>query len=188
VTDAQHTQQSGTIELAIAEFNALRAEIVGHQSAQTTLVGATLATVGVVLGLVLTEKQTRVELLLVVPLVASGLGLLYTNHSRSSSLIGAYIEDCLWPTGMYSWEQYLRKYRSSLNPARLLEFMVGMAVFVFPSLGALIAVRLEGVWDDQDLFEATFWCGVGLMVVHVALTVVVALQSIRQPANQHVES
>ena len=162
--------------LDLAEYNALRAEIVAHQNAQTTLVGATLAAVGVVLGLVLTEKQTRLELLLVVPLVASGLGLLYANHSRASLQIGKYIADRLWPTSRCSWEHELRLHRSSFSVLRVLEFMGGAAVFVLPSLGALIAVLLTGVVGDDELFIATFICGGLLMVLHVGLTVALAAQ------------
>ena len=164
-------------QLGVLEYNALRAEILAHQSAQTTLIGATLAAVGVVLGLVLTDKTTRVELLLVVPLIASGLGLIYANHSRASLLIGNYIADRLWPTGSGSWEHYLRGYRGSWTPLRLLEFTGGATVFVAPSVGALLVVLLNGVWNDDTLFRVTFWWGVTLMVLHVGLTIAVALQT-----------
>jgi hypothetical protein len=170
------SQNDPSDALWTAEYSALRAEILGHQNAQTTIVGANLAAIGVVLGLVLTEKQTRVELLLVVPLVASGLGLLYANHTRAGLLLGNYIADNLWPGGQ-SWEHYLREYRKSWKPVRLLEFMGGAAVFFLPSLGALIALLVDGVWKERTLFVATFWCAVALMAVHVILTIVLAVES-----------
>jgi hypothetical protein len=170
---------SVSTDLRVAEFSALRSEIVAHQSAQTTLVGATLTAVGVVLGLVLTQKQTREELLLIIPLVASGLGLLYANHSRASLLIGDYIENHIWQADQQSWEHYLTGYRSSLKLVRLLEFMGGAAVFVLPSAGALIAALADGVWNDTGLLKATFWLGVGLATVHVLLTIVLAIPAAR---------
>jgi VIT1/CCC1 family predicted Fe2+/Mn2+ transporter len=166
----------------LAEFVALRAEILEHQSAQATLVSVCLTAVGVLLGVVVSQGASR-HLLLVVPFVASGLGLFYANHTMASQLIGQYIRDQLWPrlqaysegADVPSWEMHL----SSLHRDKQslwwryfsLSFLGGTTVFVTPSVGALIV-------SAQDAFHHTFqhtwivlvWTlDVLLLVLHISL-------------------
>lgn len=53
------TTDGGRVEVALAEYTALRAEILTRLSAQTTLVGVCLTAVGVVFGLALRKREFR---------------------------------------------------------------------------------------------------------------------------------
>lgn len=58
------------VDVALAEFNALRAEIVGHTTAQYAFVGVALTALGVILGLVIREGGDGRLPLAVPPLTA----------------------------------------------------------------------------------------------------------------------
>jgi hypothetical protein len=162
-------------DVDLAEFAALRAEIVGHHSAQTTLVSVCLTAIGVVIGLVLSDKGAPLELLLVVPLISSGLGLFYASHSRICLIIGRYIRVTLWPrlrTGeSLSWEEHLLSLRRENNPRSLrhssLQFLGATVVFVMPSIGAL-AFSAEAAFARGSL-ELVWILGLLLLLLHVSL-------------------
>ncbi len=98
--------------LVNAEFDALRAEIIAHQQAQTGTVATALTVSGVVAGIALAEKTVRLEMLLVLPLVLSGLGLYYLERSRASLRIGYYIGQKIWGPDVLSWESWINTYRA----------------------------------------------------------------------------
>jgi hypothetical protein len=170
-------------DVDLAEFAALRAEIVGHQSAQTTLVSVCLTAIGVVIGLVLSDKGAPGELLLVVPLISSGLGLFYASHSRACLIIGQYIRIRLWPRlrgageGL-SWEEYLLSLRRGNDSRALrhlsLQFLGGTVVFVMPSVGALV-FSAHAAFAREGL--VLVWAlGVVLLLLHVSLATLLAVE------------
>ena len=168
-------------DVDLAEFVALRAEIVGHQSAQTTLVSVCLTAVGVVIGLVLSDKGAPPELLLVVPLISSGLGLFYASHSRVCLIIGQYIRLRLWPRlrgAGDSWEEYLLSLRRENGSRSLRHFSLqalgGTVVFVMPSVGAL-AFSAEAAFDREGLWPV-WLLGLALLLLHGALSTLLAME------------
>jgi hypothetical protein len=114
---ATHQRQSaGTadatkaVDVMVAEFNALRAEIVARTNSQAALVGVGLTALGVIVGFVVKDKANE-RLLLALPPLAALVNLLWSIENRRVTLIGAYIREALWPrlqryTGIdASWEK-----------------------------------------------------------------------------------
>src|SRR5688572_14414242 len=95
VTVAPETNDSA-ITIALAEYTALRAEILSRLSAQAALIGVTLTAIGVIVGIVLTREDS-LDLLLVVAITAPALGLFFIDHMRQLALLGLYIRSELWP-------------------------------------------------------------------------------------------
>jgi len=142
---------SRKVDIALAEFNTLRAEILGRLSAQNTLVGVCLTVTGVVFGVLLSRKGVSVQAALVLPPIVSGLGLFYLYNARAQLIIGIYIRDHLWPR-LYepeeglSWELFIHDYRRGAAFASkwarvrwmLLEPLASTTVFLLPSGVALV--------------------------------------------------
>ena len=148
----------GRVDVALEEFKGLRAEIVSRQQSQTTVVNVALTITGVVATIAFARQGAspdRVDVLLALPIVLSGLGLTYLNHSHSAMAIGGYIRKCLWrqlagaapdketssDITVPSWEHYVSKERgySNLVTRRgALSFIPGLLVFGIPSIAALV--------------------------------------------------
>jgi hypothetical protein len=97
----QHTQyppqsSDSAITVALAEFQALRAEMVSRTSSQATLIGVGFTAMGVIVGFTVKDGGD-VRLLLALPLVALVVNLLWSIESRRVTLSGAYIRESLWP-------------------------------------------------------------------------------------------
>jgi hypothetical protein len=154
----------GRVDVVLEEYKSLRAEILAHSQAQTTIVSvaltATAAIAGFAFGAKADEAQ-RLQILLALPLVLSGLGLSYLTHSYGSSLIGRYIKERLWPVLQSanpdagagntswppSWEHQLRHSgRTALiPPGGWLSWLPGVIIFGAPSVAAL-AINDEYAW------------------------------------------
>jgi hypothetical protein len=145
----------GRVDVALKEYDSLRAEILAHTQAQTTLVSvaltATAAIAGFAFGAKADEAQ-RLQILLALPLVLSGLGLAYLTHSYGTATIGRYIKERLWPTlkdavpddgqglttALPSWEKQLsRGGKALLSPGGFLSWLPGLITFGAPSVAAL---------------------------------------------------
>src|SRR5437763_15582908 len=84
------------IDAAIAEFNALRAQIVAQSAAQSTLVGVGLAASGVAAGYAF-SNQGDPRALTVIPFLMGILLLVYTGATNRLMLTDRYIRTELWP-------------------------------------------------------------------------------------------
>ena len=83
------------VDVAIAEFGALRAEIVSHVTAQAALVGLALTAAGVIVGFTVKEGADQ-RLLLAIPPLTLLVVLLHTAETFRAALIGRYIAVELW--------------------------------------------------------------------------------------------
>lgn len=101
--------ERAAVEVALAEFNALRAEIVSTRTAQGAVIGAGLTAVGLAFTFALQQSGER-ELLLAVPPLALIASSLHVAESYRIHKLGDYIRCTLWPwlqvrTGYpHSWE------------------------------------------------------------------------------------
>ena len=148
----------GRVDVALEEFKALRAEILGHQQAQTTILSVALTAIAAIGGIAFAAKAAddqRLEILLALPLVLSGLGLAHLTHSYGQARIGKYIETQLWPALQSalpedgsltkptpSWEKQGKPPRglrvAVTSTGGWLTFLPGIMIFGAPSLAALI--------------------------------------------------
>jgi hypothetical protein len=113
------------IQVALAEFAALRAEIMGRISTVATLIGIGLTSLGVVVGFAVKEDGD-VRLLLAVPPLAMLVNVLLSIEHRRITLAGAYIRGPLWTilrqhTGhqLPCWEDEVQRRRSGVASADL---------------------------------------------------------------------
>jgi hypothetical protein len=108
---AELSNQGKVVDVALAEYNQLRAEVVGCQNREGALVGIGLTAIGVVMTIALKGAGNH-RLLLGVPPFALVMTLLQLGQARTITRIGDYIRLQLWPrlqkeTGYpESWEQY----------------------------------------------------------------------------------
>jgi hypothetical protein len=143
-------------DVAHAELEALRAELLARSQAQVPLITAALTIVAAVGGFALAKKEGRVEMLLVLPLVLSGLGLLIVEGVQGNRRIAKYIRDHQWgrlpenagPPEAQSWEHYVAEFRRT-NTDRLSAFVFSsvtpiVLIFVVPSIASLAVTFVVG--------------------------------------------
>ena len=88
----------------LAEFETLRKEIEFRSSAQLTLISLNLTGIGTLVGFALTQLADP-RLLILVPIIAPCIGMLYLDHAIMISMIGSYIEHSF----KYNWEKAVRQ-------------------------------------------------------------------------------
>lgn len=153
-----------SVDVALAEFNALRAELVSHLTTQAGVVGLGLTALGVIVGFTVKEGGSE-RLLLAIPPLTLLVVLLHTAGSWRSALLGNYIRKDLWPylarrvgdKSLPSWEDRVaaRQRPWKAVPIALIIDFPAMAIFIVASVLALIQV---GGWD-------LLWLGGWLAVV-----------------------
>lgn len=173
-------------DVALAEFTALRAEVVARLGAQNTLVGLCFTAVGLIFGLALSQEGTSITIVLVGPPIVSGLAFFYLYNARVHVLMSIYLREDLWPIldqgdandqPSPSWEGFMRRYRTgeafNSNWKRLrwmsLEPMAASTVFVLPSLFALAACDPARALDTSALLLVA-WITESLLVILVVVT------------------
>jgi hypothetical protein len=110
------------IDVALAEYNALRVEITAAQTTSATAVGLGLTAVGVLGTFALQDDGDRL-LLATVPFVALIVCLLHLNELARIFRIGDYIHAEVWPfltrqTGYpSSWEQHAHSEARDWSPS-----------------------------------------------------------------------
>jgi hypothetical protein len=139
-----------SVDVALAEFNALRAELVSHLTTQAGVVGLGLTALGVIVGFTVKEGGSE-RLLLAIPPLTLLVVLLHTAGSWRSNLLGNYIRKDLWPylasrvgdERLPSWEHEVaarqRPWKAVLM-ALIIDFPA-MAIFIVASVVALFQVE-----------------------------------------------
>lgn len=172
-------EQSGpesAVEIALAEFNALRTEIISHITAQTTVIGLGITALGIIVGFVAKEGADD-HLLLVVPPLSMFVILLHTAEHYRMRMLGDYIRTRLWPFleeragPIPSWEGRVARYRSSQGAFAKAIAFDSPAIILF--LAASVAA-LGWVWDYEDNFWRAGWL---MTVIALVTPVAVALRS-----------
>jgi hypothetical protein len=118
-TDAFGASPSQVRDVAMAEFKALRDEIGSRATSSHTLININAVASGVVAGLVV-GNPSRVELLLLLPILSPVLGLLWLDHAHNIRNIGDYINTTLRPLvastlgpggeAVLAWEEHVDRY------------------------------------------------------------------------------
>nr|GID36370.1 hypothetical protein Aca09nite_28760 [Actinoplanes campanulatus] len=109
-------------DVVLAEFNALRAEIIARQASAQGLLSIQLTAAGALFSLALSGTG-RAAVLLVLPLITYMLAGRAVAHSYACLSIGTYIRTQLSPrvSGGLGWEQWIRSHRSSPKQYRGLD-------------------------------------------------------------------
>jgi hypothetical protein len=177
------------VDVALAEFNALRAEILSYTTAQAALIGVGLTALAVIVGFVVKEGGDD-RLLLAIPPLALVINLLQAANTYRMATIGRYIQESLWPylqrevgdEDLPSWEAEVagrvRKWWMSLvglvvnAPATLLFFAA--------SVGALV----EQGHVDHDLRDVGWVCAVMSLVAPILIAGLMALARVRSRTSR----
>lgn len=80
-----------TIQVALMEFQKLRDEITSRSNNQATLISLTITASGLVVGFSISESNTEL-LLLILPILAPALGLLFVDHALTILRLGKHID------------------------------------------------------------------------------------------------
>ncbi len=168
------TRDRAIVDVLLAEYNALRSEIVAHLTVQAAVVGLGLTALGVIVGLAANSAGDHKALLLVSPL-SLFVVLIYAAETYRSAMIEIFIYRHIWPRleeslgELPSWERQAaseRKPKLGVIGTSLLIDVPAMAIFVLAGAGAQVAA-----WD---LADPLWWGGAVLLILSVAAMVRVA--------------
>jgi hypothetical protein len=166
------------VDVALAEFDALRAEITSRITTQAALVGVGLTALGVLIGLAVENDEQR--LLLAVPPLALVINLQWSIENRQVALIGKHIRTRLWrylqdnvDTKLPSWEREM----DELRQGRGYLFRSSVTDFAMPQLLALAAVAslalLANIFEvggkDETVDPGWLWLELGVALLALAV-------------------
>jgi hypothetical protein len=155
---------------ALAEFAAMRAEIVARQGFQHTLMALNLTISGTVFGFAFTQSG-RLLILLVLPYTTFMTCGRYISHDYGIEQIGQYIREGLSPRvrGGLGWEEHIKLHR--VSPGRRLFFGLDPLFIGFPGValaalafGAYPLVKSLRNFSVQDGLLSSAWLA-GLLLV-----------------------
>jgi hypothetical protein len=127
-----------TIVLAI--YNSLRDEIKTRSTAQAGLVALNITAIGVMGGFFFGKGENPPEILLLIPMVSSVLGMLWIDHAINIAKQGRFIENVVMPELMQSIDlPSIPNYEVSI---RRMEKRAGLRLFV---LGTPILLIFAGI-------------------------------------------
>src|SRR5918996_3585251 len=127
-----------TIVLAI--YNSLREEIKTRSTAQAGLVTLNVTAIGVLGGFFFGKAENTPEILLLIPMVSSVLGMLWIDHAINIANQGSFIQNVVMPELMQSIDlPSIPNYEVSI---RRMEQRAGLRLFV---LGAPILLIFVGI-------------------------------------------
>jgi hypothetical protein len=166
-------------DVAQAELEALRAELRTRAQTEGTTFGAALTAIAAIGAVALGKQGGRMETLLVLPLVLSGLGLLLVQSSQGTKRIAEYIREHLWKrlpqSGQgpnRSWEHYLEEFRRANSRRPSVYLFTGaipaFLIFIVPSIAALAITHHEAT---SPLFPL-WWTGSAAVAVFALLAYV----------------
>jgi hypothetical protein len=167
------------VEVALAEYGALRAEILAvEQFEQRAFAGA--LTVLAAVGSFALARGGRLELLMVLPMALSGLGLLQMHCIQQIAQLGDYIRDHLWTrfpadasAECPSWEHFIETSRRRRRLEYLVDGLLARAlIFGLPSIVSIVITGHQ--WNTK---LAPLWWG---DVLVVAASGLLALRVLRE--------
>ncbi|BBH70766.1 hypothetical protein ACTI_74510 [Actinoplanes sp. OR16] len=165
------------VTIVLAEYAALRAEMLNKTTTRHTLLGFYVTALGVVLGFVLSGRSGD-QLLLIIPILTCAFGISIEAEGRDKRHMGRYIDDVLRPTLAHQvdstdvliWESFYAKESRGQFTAR------AFAMFLlFP--GTAIAALTAGLPNSGSSLSWTLWA---IGVASQAALVVMSIPSVRR--------
>lgn len=163
------------VQVILAEFSALRKEIADRSSAAQTLLGLNATASTAVAGFVLSSKADP-RLLLLIPILAPCLGMLFVDHVYNIINIGSYIKETLArelnmateSSGLLGYEERIDEYERR----KLLRFLpVGVPLTLLFTLAPTGALIFSVPAMDQAWEWALWSFGVMLTLLYIGLWV-----------------
>ncbi|GAA4690582.1 hypothetical protein [Phytohabitans rumicis] len=172
--------QSKTVDVVLAEFVALRAEVTQHLAARFTVIGLNVTGVAAIGGIVIANRADT-RLLLLLPFLSGALGLWFHILTIDVMVIASYVENVQRPIlveqlGEDRLFQYEHYFRSRMKGRRLIQAITAGLMFPAVSLAALTMT----IGSLHSLFDWSVWIlGVVLLLLQNAVW---ATRLRRQPA------
>lgn len=138
--------------IRLAEFDALRRESDRRSTSQQALIAINLTAIAAVVGLVASGRAQE-NVLLVLPIVSSVLGILVLDHAIQIRRIGAYIE-MLW-TWQPSWQSYIREH----PPPRWMAGVYWASMLLIFAVGPVAALVIAFPFGDNRASVWFAWAG-----------------------------
>lgn len=171
------------VSVLLAEYNALRGEIDRRSQAQQTLANLALGLSGALVAYAVAHDA--VVVLLLQPILASTLGLLYADHGLAIRRASRYLDRCVVVSierltrepALMRWERIVQSPRNwvwrvfwLLPPALL--FIASSAVVLTVALGAR---AFHDFARDSQLLSVPLWSVALLWIVGFVLTVLATI-------------
>jgi hypothetical protein len=150
-------------EILIAEYQALRTEILQRSNTEWNIFALQLTAAAVVFSFAL-SSSSHTEFLLILPVVSYALSARYVSQAVAVQKLGKYIREVLEPKakGQMLWESW-NKTQPPVTRLRPLNW-INPLYFVFPGVAITsIAWVAPDVWTDQNIsigkqiLMATIW-------------------------------
>jgi hypothetical protein len=143
------------VEVSLKEFDSVHAEIAAHQRTKSQYLTLAITATGAIGSFALGRDGNR-DALLVLPLVLSGLAIIYLRHNVDIELLGQYVRRELWPfvsrggqvageepapSSVPSWDDWIQERRIELKRQSAygaMGILPPLLIFGAPSLGALV--------------------------------------------------
>lgn len=159
-------------DILLAEYNTLKEEQRERIKHRDTLIYLTLGSVGTLYSFALVNGD-KYFVLAIVPIVSFILGWVYIAHDTRISAIKHYIKEnlsvqlkeCLKSkesTNIFAWEGFHADNAKTRSRRKLMQLLVDILTFVFPSLVALFTITIK--YDFYKVCIAVL-LGVVLMIV-----------------------
>jgi hypothetical protein len=181
---AEESPNVRRLAASLAEFQALRAEIVQRLQSQQALYALCILANAALLGAALAGTKSHPKVLFCIPFVASAVGLAYADQTRRIFHIGIYIRDTLWPRvdqavdGVgHSWEETFSDVMTIRTPfqAMLSTVYIGL-LFVFTPLVANFYSAFAQHWDFTFAEWLLWGAGLAAVAFYAAVGAAVALR------------
>jgi hypothetical protein len=137
------------VSVALAEFEALRAEILQISNSQWSILALQLTAAGVVFSFALSSAG-HIGFLLILPVITYAFTGVYVDHHFEIQQVAAYIREVLEPKlgGHLHWETWLRR-----NPPKLQTRVWLHPLFLtFPAVAAVAIIWVSAyVWMSLSI-------------------------------------
>jgi hypothetical protein len=165
-SDPHHDDLTRITTIVLAEFAALRSEIVTRINLQVTLILGYLTVTGVVLSIALSRPDNRTFILLL-PIVTPWISLLFLEQLRQLNYLGEYITRYIRPqlqvdgvdsVKVFRWEWWIARRQYSLSLVPYLA-MLSLQLLGVP-IGVLIYAILYHAHDPKvqvNTLERLLW-------------------------------
>jgi hypothetical protein len=184
------SSESNEVVLLIAEFNALRAEILDNFNTARSVASIYLAAVGAV-GLAAVSGNVSPNIIVVVPIVTALFWWVHLDTRMVVSLIGVYLrhlssraQELASSSQVFSWEEFQRgdvRKKPAYFPLRVASALDGLAwpLYTFPAALALFLTRrgaseplkiyAERSTGEEFLFPVWLWWAGAVSIVVVSM-------------------
>jgi hypothetical protein len=181
VTDNDHAHSR---ELFLAEYTALRAEILQRMSMQWNIFALQLTAAGVVFSFAL-SNSAHTGFLLILPVISYVLTARYVSHFLGVQHVGSYIREVLEPKtgGHLGWETWT-KGRTNRPRARALNWLNPL-LLAFSGVAVIaLAWVAPYVWVNHHISASTRVLLVVIWLVGVVVTAL-SIQLITKIISKH---